>query len=100
MSWAVTTLFLGLGAWGLGLGLGLGLRRGSRALVVVTLLDVVVLVFLHDARHVHHQVARRQVHDLHTLRVAAGNPNPLHRHADHDSLLGNHHQLIVGHDLL
>src|SRR5258706_12283657 len=91
----VTTLLLALRGWGLGLSLGLGLRRGSRALVVITLLDVVVLVFLHDTSDVHDEIAGRQVHDLHTLRVAAGNPNPFDRDAHHDALLGTDHQLVA-----
>src|SRR2546426_4358870 len=81
MSWDVTTLFLGLL-----LGLVLGWRR-----LVLVLVDLLVLVFLHDARHIHDEVAGRQVHDLHALRVAAGNADPLDRHADHDSLLRDHH---------
>src|ERR1043166_1072872 len=54
MSGAVTTLLLGLGAWGFGLGLGLR-RRRRRRFVVISLGDVLVLVFLYDARHIHHQ---------------------------------------------
>src|SRR5438034_11261780 len=99
MSREVTTLLLALRGWGLGLSWGLGLWAwglglgggGTRCLVVITLLDVVVLVFLHDASDVHDEIAGRQVHDLHTLRVAAGNPNPFHRDAHHDPLLADHH---------
>src|SRR5258705_6149503 len=86
MSRDVTTLLLGLRGWGLGFwsGLGLGLRRGSRRLVVVAVLDVLVLVFLHHARDIHDQVTGRQVHDLHALRVAARDADAFDRHADHD----------------
>src|SRR6266850_2576798 len=100
MSRDVTTLLLGLRGWGLGFGLGLGLRRGSRRLVVVAVLDVVVLVFLHHARDIHDEVAGRQVHDLHALRVAARDADAFDGHADHDSLLGDHHQLVIGQDFL
>src|SRR2546427_260870 len=108
MSREVTTLLLGLRgsglglAWGLGLGAwGLGLGGGgTRCLVVVpVLVDRFVFVFLDDARDIHDQVAGGQVHDLHALRVAAGNPDPLDRHADHDAFLGDHHQLVVRQDL-
>src|SRR6267143_6338017 len=92
ISSGVTTLLLG--RFGLGLGLGFGLR-----LVAVLLVPLVVL-FLHHARDVHDQVARGQIHDLHALRVAAGDADPLDRHADHDPLLGDHHQFVVGQDFL
>src|SRR5437773_3368026 len=92
MSWEVTTLLLWL-RFGLGLGLGLGL--GRRRSLVLVLVDRLVLIFLHDARHIHDEVARRQIHDLHALRVAAGDPDALDRDADHDPLLGDHHQLVV-----
>src|SRR5882672_5713720 len=97
MSRDVTTLLLGLRGWGLGFRLGLGLRRGSRRVVAV--LDVLLLVFLHHARHIHDQVTGRQVHDLHALRVAARDADAFDRHADHDPLLGDHHQLVVGQHL-
>src|SRR5882672_7494781 len=75
---------------------GFGLRTGTttrlRSLVVV---PVLVPLFLHYARHVHHQVAGGEVHDFHALRVAAGDADPLDRDADHDALLGDHHQLVV-----
>src|SRR5213079_3627495 len=63
------------------------------------LLPVIRFVFLHDPGHVHHQIARRHVHDLHALGVAARNADALDRHADHDPLLGDHHQLVVGEHL-
>src|SRR5256886_4738353 len=100
-SWAVTTLgflfllLLRLRGGGL-LGLG-GLAR--RVLVVPLAVAVFRLVFLHDPGHVHQQIARGQVHDLHALGVAAGDANPLDRHPDHDALLGDHHQLVVGEHL-
>src|SRR5947207_2190791 len=102
MSREVTTLLLALRGWGLGLGLslGLGLRRGSRALVVVPLHDGLVRVLHHDTSDYHYDIAVRHVHDLHTLRVTAGNPNPFDRDADHDALLGDHHQLVVRQHLL
>src|SRR3989475_1472070 len=58
------------------------------------------LLLLDDARHVHHQVARDEVHDLHALRVAAGDADALDRDADHDPLLRDHHQLVVREHLL
>src|SRR5207249_3787574 len=82
ISRGVTTLLLGLR-----LGLGLGWWR-----LVLVLVDLLVLILFHDPRHIHDEVARREVHDLHALGVAAGNADPLDRHADHDPLLGDHHQ--------
>src|SRR5256885_6989172 len=105
-SWALTTLLfllrrlrlrLRLRLWRGLLGLG-GSPRG--AVVVRVTLAVIRLVFLHDPGHVHHQIARGQVHDLHTLGVAARNADALDRHADHDPLLGDHHQLVVGEHFL
>src|SRR2546423_10748187 len=99
-SWAVTTLLLFLLRL-LGLRrslLGLGGRAGS-VFVVRVAVAVFRLVFLHDPGHVHEQIARGQVHHLHALRVAARDADPLDRHADHDSLLGDHHQLVVGEHL-
>src|SRR5439155_5280418 len=79
----------------------LGLGRSPRGGVVVRVaLAVIRLVFLHDPGHVHHQIARCQVHDLHTLGVAARNADALDRHADHDPLLSDHHQLVVGEHFL
>src|SRR4029077_19952390 len=79
----------------------LGLGGRPRGVVVVRVaLTVVRFVFLHDPGHVHHQITRRQVHDLDTLGVAARNADALDRHADHDPLLGDHHQLVVGQHLL
>src|SRR5712692_7328424 len=101
-SWAVTTLFFLLlrlwlrlcrGLFGLG-------GRPRRSLVLRVVLAALSVVFLHDPGHVHHQITRRQVHDLHALGVAARNADALDRHADHDPLLGDHHQLVVGEHLL
>src|ERR1051325_10967543 len=86
-SWAVITLFLGF---------GLGTRRWR----LVFFLTDLFFVFLHHARDVHHEIARRQVHDLHALRVAAGDADALDRHADHDAFLRDHHELVVGQHFL
>src|SRR2546421_8674339 len=94
-SWAVTTLLFLLLRRRL---LGLDGRAGS-AFVVRVAVAVFRLVFLHDPGHVHKQIARGQVHDLHALRVAARDADPLDRHADHDAFLGDHHQLVVRQDL-
>src|SRR2546430_6075436 len=98
-SWAVTTLgllfLLRVGRRQLGLG---GLPRS--VLVVRLGCAVLRLVLLHDSGHVHQQIARGQVHHLHALRVAARDANPFDRHADHDSFLGDHHQLVVGEHFL
>src|SRR2546427_8153551 len=48
------------------------------------------LLLLDDARHVHHQVARDQVHDLHALRVAAGDA----RSEEHTSELQSQSNLV------
>src|SRR6266545_3534738 len=93
MSRAVTTLLLG---FGLRLGLGLRRRRWRPVLVLFDLL----LIFLHHARHVHDQVTGSEVHDLHALGVTARDANPFDRDADHDPLLGDHHQLVVGQHFL
>src|SRR6185436_15094952 len=42
-------------------------RRLRRGLVLVVLVTRFFFVFLHDARHIHHEVTRRQVHDLDAL---------------------------------
>src|SRR5947208_8915265 len=101
-SWALTTLLfllrrLRLRLWRGLLGLG-GNPRG--AVVLRVALAVIRLVFLHHPGHVHHQIARGQIHDLPALGVAARNADALDRHADHDPLLGDHHQLVVGEHLL
>src|SRR6266536_6550177 len=88
MSWRVTTLFLRL---------GLGFRLGRLVLVV---LGAVLLFFLHHARHVDDEVAGGEVHDPDALRVPARDADPLDRHADHDPLLGDHHELVVGQHFL
>src|SRR6266487_550993 len=93
MSRAVTTLLLGFG-----LRLGLGLRRGRGCLVVVRF-DL-LLIFLDHAGHVHDQVTGSEVHDLHALGIAARYADAFDRHADHDPLLGDHHQLVVGQHFL
>src|SRR5439155_347740 len=94
-SWAVTTLLFLLLRRSL---LGLGGRAGS-VFVVRVAVAVFRLVFLHDPGHVHEQIARGQVHHLHALRIATRDADALDRHADHDSLLGDHHQLVVGEHL-
>src|SRR6267143_4544964 len=58
MSREVTTLLLPL--------------RLGRCLVLV-LIDGVIFIFPDDPRHIHDEVAGRQVHDLHALGVTAGN---------------------------
>src|SRR5690242_1445134 len=102
-SWAVTTLLLLLLLLRL-LCLRrslLGLAGRARSVLVVGIpLPVVGLVFLHDPGHVHEQIARGEVHHLDALRVAARDADPLDRHADHDPLLGDHHQLVVGQHFL
>src|SRR3989454_9391756 len=55
---------------------------------------------LFRSRHVHHQVARSEVHHLHTLRVATRDADALDRDPDDDALLGDHHQLVVGQHFL
>src|SRR5437879_11692216 len=98
-SWALTTLLFLLRRLRLRfrlcrslLGLG-GRPRG--VFVVRVALTVVRHVFLHDPGHVHHQITRRQVHDLHALGVPARNADALERHADYDPLLDDHHHLVV-----
>src|SRR3989440_4831287 len=95
-SWAVTTLLFLLLRRRL---LGLGGRTGS-VFVVRVAVAVLRLVFLHDPGHVHEQIARGQVHHLHALGVATRDADALDRHADHDALLGDHHQLVVREHLL
>src|SRR5438876_6786537 len=99
-SWALTTLLFLLRRLRLRFRLGrrlLGLGGRPRGIAVFRItLPLVRFVFLHDPRHVHHQIARREVHDLHALGVAARNADALDRYADHDPLLGTHHQLVVG----
>src|SRR5437667_2296708 len=103
-SWALTTLLFLLRRLGLRFRLCrrlLGLGGRPRGIAVFRIaLPVIRFVFLHDPGHVHHQIARRHVHDLHALRVAARNADALDRHADHDPFLGDHHQLVVGEHLL
>src|SRR5205809_4175862 len=101
-SWALTTLLfllrrLRLRRWRGLLGLG-GTPRG--AVVIRVTLAVIRLVLLHHPGHVHHQIARGQIHDLHSLGVATRDADAFHRHADHDPLLGDHHQLVVGEHFL
>src|SRR3989442_11957060 len=103
-SWALTTLLFLLRRLRLRfrlcrslLGLG-GRPRG--VFVVRVALTVVRHVFLHDPGDVHHQITRRQVHDLHALGVPARNADALDRHADHDPFLGDNHQLVVRKDFL
>src|SRR5882762_7213847 len=96
-SWALTTLLfllrrLRLRLWRGLLGLG-GSPRG--AVVIRATLAVIRFVLLHHPGHVHHQIARGQIHDLHSLGVATRDADAFHRHADHDPLLGDHHQLVV-----
>src|SRR6266568_5516424 len=94
-SWALTTLLFLFRRLRL-----LGLGGGPRGVFVVHVaLTVVRFVFLHDPGHVHHQITRRHVHDLHALGVPARNADALDRHADHDPLFGDHHQLVVGEHL-
>src|SRR2546425_3175753 len=69
-----------------------------RRLVVVAVF--LLVVFLDDAGHVYHEVARGQVHDLHALGVAPGDADAVHGDADHDPLFGDHHQLVIGLHLL
>src|SRR5213596_215114 len=104
-SWALTTLLFLLRRLRLRLRfrlcrrlLDLGGRPRGIDVFRITL-PVIRFVFLHDPGHVHHQIARRHVHDLHALRVAARNADALNRHADHDPFLGDHHQLVVGEHL-
>src|SRR5439155_21982521 len=97
---AVTTLLFLLFWLRLRLGRALFALGGRPRRVVVVRVAVVRFVFLHDPGHVHHQIAGRQIHDLHALRVAARNPDPLDRHANHDPLLGDHHELVVGEHFL
>src|SRR6266487_6816713 len=92
ISSALTTLLL--------FRLGLGLRLGFGFRLVAAALAGLVVLFLHDPRHVHDEVAGGQVHDLDALRVAAGDADALDRDADHDPLLGDHHQLVVGQHFL
>src|SRR5436309_14877658 len=96
----VTTLFflllrLRLRLWRGLLGLG-GTPRG--AVVLRVTLAVIRLVLLHHPGHVHHQIARGQIHDLHTLGVATRDADAFHRHPDPYPLLRHHHQLLVGQD--
>src|SRR5207245_917687 len=72
--------------------------RGGSVLPVTR--AVIGFVFFHHPRHVHHQVAGSQVHDLHALGVPPGDADPFDRHPDHDALLGDHHQLVVGQHFL
>src|SRR5207249_3175462 len=67
----------------------------AREASLVVLLDIRLFIFLHDARHIHDQVAGGEVHDLHPLGVTARNPDSFDGHADHDPLLGDHHQLVT-----
>src|SRR5438093_13351490 len=98
-SWALTTLLFLFRRLRLCRSL-LGLGGRPRGIAVFRFaLPVIRFVFLHDPGHVHHQIARRHVHDLHALRVAARNADALNRHADHDPFLGDHHQLVVGEHL-
>src|SRR2546421_6638665 len=74
-SWALTTLLFLLRRLRLRFRLcrsllGLGGRPRGIAVVRITL-PLIRFVFLHDPGHVPHQIARRHVHDLHALRVAA-----------------------------
>src|SRR5207245_2892538 len=98
-SWAVTTLLFLLRRLRLRFRLCrslLGLGGRPRGIAVFRIaLPVIRFVFLHDPGHVHHQIARRHVHDLHALGVPARNADALDRHADHYPLLGDHHQLVV-----
>src|SRR5437879_13027593 len=100
-SWAVTTLlFLLLRLLYLGRSL-LGLAGRARSVLVLGIaLPVVSLVFLHHPGHIHQQIGRGEVHHLDALRVAARDADALDRHADHDALLGDHHQPVVGEHLL
>src|SRR6267143_4947430 len=76
-------------------------RLGPRTFVLGVLrVAGLVLVFFHHAGHVHHEVARGEVHHLHALRVATGDADALDRHADDDALLGDQHQLVVGQHFL
>src|SRR5882672_6309126 len=101
-SWALTTLLFLLRRRRLRLCRGLlGLGGSPRGAGVVRVTVAVIrLVFLHDPGHVHHQIARGQIHDLHSLGVPTRDPDALDRHADHDPLLGDHHQLVVGEHFL
>src|SRR5882672_10225690 len=80
---------------------GLRLRLGLRpiAVLVVALVGLLAL-FLHDAGHVDDEVADDEVHDLHALRVAAADADALDGDANHDPLLGDHHQFVIGEHFL
>src|SRR6266545_6424141 len=79
--------------------LGFGLRLRRAAVLIVPLVALLALL-LHHARHVDDEVAGDEVHDLHALRVAAADADALDGDANHDPLLGDHHQLVVGEHFL
>src|SRR5699024_3828655 len=54
----------------------------------------------HHASHIAYPVSVVEVHELHALRVATRDADPLYRHPDHHAVLGDQHQLIVGEHLL
>src|SRR5262249_33155450 len=56
--------------------------------------------FLLHACDIDDLIARIQVHQLDTLRVAAADANPFHRAADDDATLGDHHQFVFRHHIL
>src|SRR5882762_1823835 len=101
-SWALTTLLFLLLRLRFRLCRGLlGLGGCPRGISVVRIaLTVVRFVFLHNPGHVNHEIARRQVHDFDSLGVPTRDPYALDRYADHDPLLGDHHQLVVGEHFL
>src|SRR5512134_552071 len=54
------------------------LRRaaGGRLALLFVPGAVIPIVLLHNPCHVHHQIARGEVHDADALRVPAGDPDP------------------------
>src|SRR5256886_8263259 len=66
------------------------IRRPPRS----TLFPYTTLFRSHDPGHVHHQIARRHVHDLHALRVAARNADALDRQDRKSTRLNSSHSQI------
>src|SRR6185436_6159063 len=58
-------------------------------------LQLVAVLLDHHARHVHHQVALVEVHQLDALGGAADHADLLHRLTVHDALLRHDHELLV-----